>query len=494
MASVMAREHIQGRKKARKNGIRIGIWLLVTVAVVFSGSVSDIAPLAIDPVAVGAAGLPVSVEPGPDVDLNASIANLATPPVSVSGTAMLVLESNRSRILFEQNGDIDLDSPVSAKLMTALIASEQLKPETMITISSVTADMADLAVGKGQPALKTGEKYSFEYLLLRLVFYDSDAAAVALAEQISGEESKFIQLMNSKAQSLDMLDTTFASSSGRAILSDSNGADPADTNGQETAPAATTLRDLARLVKAASQNKTLSSALTRRNEYLVLPGPTVISLHHQLETLWTLSEDRVTGAFFSNKTSAATVTFGTVNGISVITLVHGGRATEAIDDTVKLYNAVGESFEVATLVEAGDHFFGGQEQTVDGEAFGLVYLKTITYVRPKGQDYLDSAVQYQSFGPFTRPILNGAVIGQAIFKLLDGTTIAVDVGPDRQILSSVTLIDRALKQLQGNPNLTIVLLATLILLIFVLAVKVVYNLTRLVKLSFLILFEIRSRR
>ncbi len=494
MASVMAQEDIQGRKKARKNGTRTGIWLLVTITIIFSGPAAGMIPLANDPFSVEAAVLPVSVESGPDADPDVSIANLATPPVSVSGTAMLVLESNRSRILFEQNGDIDLDSPVSAKLMTALIASEQLKPETMITISSVTADMADLAVGKGQPALKTGEKYSFEYLLLRLVFYDSDAAAVALAEQISGEESKFIQLMNSKAQSLDMLDTTFASSSGRAILADSNGADPADTNGQETVPATTTLRDLARLVKAASQNKTLSSALTRRNEYLVLPGPTVISLHHQLETLWTLSEDRVAGAFFSNKTSAATVTFGTVNGISIITLIHGGRPAEAIDDTVAIYNAVGQSFEVATLVEAGDHFFGGQEQTVDGEAFGLVYLKTITYVRPKGQDFLDSAVQYQSFGPFTRPILSGAVIGQAIFKLLDGTTIAVDVGPDRQILSSVTLIDRALKQLQGNPNLTIVLLATLILLIIVLAVKVIYNLTRLIKLSFLILFEIRSRR
>lgn len=146
------------------------------------------------------------------------------------------------------------------------------------------------------------------------------------------------------------------------------------------------------------------------------------------------------------------------------------------------------------MVEAGKLFFGGQEQTVDGESFGLVYLKTITYVRPKGQDYLDSAVSYQSFGPFSRPILSGAVIGQAIFKLLDGTTIAVDVGPDRQILSNVTLIDRALKQLQSNPNLTTVLLAALLLLVIVLAIKSLYNLTRLVKLTYLLLFEIRSRR
>lgn len=429
---------------------------------------------------------------GPKVDLDASVPNLATPPVTVSGTAMLVLEANRSRILFEQNSEISIDSPVAAKLMTALIAAEQLKPETMITISSVTAEVPDPAVSKGQPVLKTGEKYSFEYLLLRLAFYDSDAAALALAEQISGEESEFVQLMNSKAQSLEMLNTEYASSTGLLVPGAGSGVDIDQKPGAGSAM--TTLRDLARLVRAASQNKVLSAALSSRSEYLVLPGPTVVSLHHQLETVWTLTEDRVSGVFYSNRKAASTVTFGTVNGISIITILHAGNASTAVDDTVALYNAVGDHFEVATLVEAGKLFFGGQEQTVDGESFGLVYLKTITYVRPKGQDYLDSAVSYQSFGPFSRPILSGAVIGQAIFKLLDGTTIAVDVGPDRQILSNVTLIDRALKQLQSNPNLTIVLLAALLLLVIVLAIKSLYNLTRLVKLTYLLLFEIRSRR
>lgn len=494
MAAVRTQGTGRHKPAGQVKGRIASMWLLVSFFVFFPGLPAKAALWSSESVTVAAAIVPVSEESGPEVDLDASIANLATPPVIVSGTAMLVLEANRSRILFEQNSAIALDSPVSAKLMTALIASEQLKPETMITISSVTAEMPDLAVSKGQPALKTGEKYSFEYLLLRLIFYDSDAAAVALAEQISGEESDFILLMNSKAQSLEMLETIFTSSTGLAAPVKRSEDTQSETIAQEPETATTTLRDLARLVKAASQNKTLASALTRQSEYLVLPGPTVISLHHQLETLWTMSEDQVTGAFFSNKSDAATVTFGTVDDISIITLIHGGRATEAIDDTVALYHAVDENFEVATLVEAGDHFFGGQEQTVDGESFGLVYLKTITYVRPSGQDYLDSAVQYQSFGPFTRPILNGAVIGQAIFKLLDGTTIAVDVGPDRQILSSVTLIDRALKQLQGNPNLTIVLLATLVLLILVLAARVLANLARLTKLTFLLLFEIRSRR
>ncbi len=225
-----------------------------------------------------------------------------------------------------------------------------------------------------------------------------------------------------------MLDTTFASSSGRAILSDSNGADPADTNGQETAPAATTLRDLARLVKAASQNKTLSSALTRRNEYLVLPGPTVISLHHQLETLWTLSEDASQARFSATRQrSDGDIRHGEWDLGHYI--VHGGRATEAIDDNVKLYNAVGNrlksqpSSRRATISSAA-----GTNGRWRGFWPGLPENDYLCAAKRPGLPGQRCPVPV--FWSFTRPILNGAVIGQAIFKLLDGTTIAVDVGPD----------------------------------------------------------------
>jgi D-alanyl-D-alanine carboxypeptidase (penicillin-binding protein 5/6) len=394
-------------------------------------------------------------------------------PVQLSGQSAIVLETGRSRILFEKNSDQAINIPASAKLMTALVAAEKLQMDTMITISNVAAEIDDQAVFFGQTALKTGDKYSFEYLLLRMLFYDSDAAAQALAEQISGEEAEFVIAMNSKAQSLELTQTNFVSSTGLPAVP--------DTQKNEAAkPALTTLKDLAKLVSVIAENKQLAAALSKSSEYLVLEGPKVVSMHHQLESIWTMGDGRVTGVFYSNRFGATTITFGTTNNIPIISIVQGGKAEKAITDSLALYDAIDHTYEIATLVEAGDHFFGGQEQTIDGEKFGLVYLK--------------SAVQYQSFGPFSRPILSGAVVGQALFKLIDGTTIAVDVGPDRQILSSVTLFDRALKQLQSNPNLTFILLALLSTLILVLVVKLLTSLVRLTKIAFLLFFEIRSRR
>lgn len=416
------------------------------------------------------------------------------PPISLalSASQALVLEAGRARLLYDHNSKNVLDIPAAAKLMTALLAAEQLQADTMITISSDAADLDDQAVDWGLPVLVSGKKYSFEFLLLRLLFYDSDAAALALAEQVSGEESVFVEQMNARAQSLELLDTTFASSTGLPVAEQETGLDSAGSTTEWSARIS--LRDLARLFLIAQKNQQLAQAMQKSSEYQVLEGPQVVSMHHQLEPLWTMSDGRVAGVIFSDRKSATTLTFGQAGKINILTLVAGGRADQAINDTLALYDAMERTYEVATLVEAGEHFFGSQEKTLDGEAFGLIYLKSVTYVRPIGQDFLKSAVQYQSFGPFSRPILSNMVIGQAIFQLLDGTTIAVDVGPDRQILSSVSLIDRTLKQLQANPNLTILLLASLALLILVLAAKVFSGFIRLSRLALLLLLEIRSRR
>ncbi len=455
---------------------RLAVAMLLTVIVMLSLPSADLK----------AASLTVSS------DNPAPVSVLPEITLSMSGTHALVLESGRSRVLYDQGSTSVLNLPLAAKLMTALIAAEQLAPDVMITVSSDAAAIHDLAVDLGQPVLSTGEKYSFEYLLLRLLFYDSDVAAMALAEQISGEEAVFIEQMNARAQSLELTDTYFASSTG---LPDTNDASVPDELGLAlTGTATATLKDLARLFNVARENPQLAAAMQKGSEYQVLEGPTVVSMHHQLEPIWTLSDDRVSGVFYSDRTGSTTLTFGKAGQIDVLTLVAGGSKTAAVNDTLALYDAIERHYEVATLVESGEHFFGSQEKTLDGESFGLIYLKSVTYVRPIGQDFLKSAVQYQSFGPFSRPILSNMVIGQAIFQLQDGTAIAVDVGPDRQILSSVSLIDRTLKQLQTNPNLTIFLLLALTALILILAYKVFFKMLRITRLVRLLLAEIRSRR
>jgi hypothetical protein len=101
----------------------------------------------------------------------------------------------------------------------------------------------------------------------------------------------------------------------------------------------------------------------------------------------------------------------------------------------------------------GELFTGNVEQTVDGEDFNLVFLNTVQYVRPVDDMFLEQSVQYISRGPHHRPIESSMVVGQVLFTLKDGTVIAVDVGPDRQILSGINILNKLLNSLQNNKNL-----------------------------------------
>jgi hypothetical protein len=82
--------------------------------------------------------------------------------------------------------------------------------------------------------------------------------------------------------------------------------------------------------------------------------------------------------------------------------------------------------------------------------------------------------------------------GQVLFELLDGTVIAVDVAPDRQILSRISLVDTVLGELQKNRNLTLVILAAATLLLLSLLLHAVRQGRRLISRIALLLLEKRS--
>ena len=136
---------------------------------------------------------------------------------SISANSAIVIDSGRARRLYAKNADKHQAIPVASKVMTALLACERLPLSTQVTISNVAAMEAQKEVTGDGLTLEIGDKYPLEYLLLRLVFYDSNAAALAIAEQISNVEEIFVELMNSKAASLELADTRFLNSTGDPV-------------------------------------------------------------------------------------------------------------------------------------------------------------------------------------------------------------------------------------------------------------------------------------
>ncbi len=419
------------------------------------------------------------------------------PPLAVehSCPSAVVIDASRGRLLYAKEHEKKQDIPASSKMMTAGLACERLPLQTQVTISKV-AELADASFASPDGIrLLSGSKYPLEYLLLRLIYYNSDAAALAIAEQLSGVEERFVELMNSRAKSLSLTSTVYANCTGAvAYLSQPAG------NSQGLLPVEQSLRqyttplDLARLLAAAVQNKLFSQLMSQSSQYVVLDGNTLVAMSNDLWRIWTLSEGRVSGAFSSPLAGRSyLVAIGKLSSLPLVVVAAAGQPDRRLQDLLALVDACNEYYEVAPLVQAGDTFSGERERTQDGEEFGLVYKTTVQYIHPVGDYFLKQDLRYRSYGPFKRPIQTSMTAGQVLFELLDGTVIAVDVAPDRQILSRISLIDSVLGELQKNRNLTLVILAAASLLLLSLMLQAVRQGRRLAGRIVLLLWEKRSR-
>jgi len=90
------------------------------------------------------------------------------------------------------------------KIMTALIALESVPLEQRMIISYQAAQ-----VGEATMNLAAGEKLALEELLYGLMLVSGNDAAFAIAENVAGRNSLFINLMNEKAHSLGLKKTKF---------------------------------------------------------------------------------------------------------------------------------------------------------------------------------------------------------------------------------------------------------------------------------------------
>ncbi|NLC83535.1 MAG: D-alanyl-D-alanine carboxypeptidase [Ruminococcaceae bacterium] len=403
-----------------------------------------------------------------------------------SSESAIVIETGRGRVLYEKNTDLKLDIPAAYKIMAALLAVEKQPLDTKVTISNTVADAAYFESTLDNIRLRTGDKHSLEYLLLRLLFYDSDAAALALAESVTNDEADFVRQMNTRANTFGLKNTLFGSVTGQAAIAGSGSqVNSSPGNVEQNEPGAsittayTTIADLAALTQRALQNERFSSMFRKQSEFIVVDGQNLVPMSNQLSSLWPYSEGRASGVFNSGDEKSTTIATGNVNGFGIISITANGDPNLAVADTLALFDAVERTYDYSPLVQAGQEFTGSQETTLDGETFGLIYQKDVQYVHPIGDHYIKPPAVYKSYGPYSRPIQNTMVVGQVVFELVDGTLITVDVVPDRQILSNINIVDQVLNLLQENRNLYYLLVGSLALLFLMLVSKLIAQIINL---------------
>lgn len=129
------------------------------------------------------------------------------PKIEAKSVVLMEIKENSERILFQENIESRLPIASLTKIMTAIVAFENIPLEKIIKIGKETINQEGEA-GK----LVTGEEISVKNLLYAMLLESSNDAAFALASDFGLEN--FVNLMNEKSKILKLKNTNFSNPIG----------------------------------------------------------------------------------------------------------------------------------------------------------------------------------------------------------------------------------------------------------------------------------------
>ena len=150
-------------------------------------------------------------------DFTASATNdeaLKKLPVEIKAKAAVLMEASTGEVLMEYNPDMKLFPASVTKIMTMLLVAEAVDQKEISLTDKVSCSDNAASKGGSQIWLEPGESMSVDELLRATAIGSANDAATLLGEYVSGSESAFISLMNSRAKELGMKNTHFINATG----------------------------------------------------------------------------------------------------------------------------------------------------------------------------------------------------------------------------------------------------------------------------------------
>ena len=121
----------------------------------------------------------------------------------------IVIESSTGRVIYEKNADKIYPPASMTKMLTCILALENLSPVAEIKISREVqnTEYSDLH-------LMEGDIISAEDLLTGMMLVSDNGGAVAVAEKVGGNVENFVRMMNKKLLEIGCTETHFANPNG----------------------------------------------------------------------------------------------------------------------------------------------------------------------------------------------------------------------------------------------------------------------------------------
>lgn len=132
----------------------------------------------------------------------------------ISAPSALLMDYATGKVIYEKNPDEKLPLASVTKIMTMLLAMEEIEKGRMNYDDIITATAHAKSYGGSTIFLDEGEQMSVRDILKGIAVASGNDAAVAMGEHISGTEALFVERMNKRAEKLGMKNTHFVNCNG----------------------------------------------------------------------------------------------------------------------------------------------------------------------------------------------------------------------------------------------------------------------------------------
>ena len=330
-------------------------------------------------------------------------AAVSTPPV-LTAPAYILIEQSSGKVLHGHNMYQQMYPASTTKIMTAMLALENLQLEDSITLPDDFINVGETSLG-----LLPGATQNVEELLMAMMLRSANDAAQAVAIGVSGSEEAFVEQMNARVAELGLSHTHFVNPHG---LHDANHY--------------TTAYDLAQIARAALDNPDFCRIInTESCTVHKLNGEDDFEVYNRnnLLTQYELADGVKTG--YTKQAGNCFVASATnAEGMQLIAVVLSSE--NIYDDAQALLEWGFDNFGRTLIVDANTVkgslpvLNGGREQVA-------VLTEKPLYFIGASEEAADFAENIELPASITAPVHRGEVVGALTYTDANGDTYSTNL-------------------------------------------------------------------
>lgn len=391
-------------------------------------------------------------------------------------TALYLENTDTETVVYQKNANERRYPASTTKIMTYIITAENVKDmkNTMVTVKSSVIHMLD-GTGSSVAGLRQGEKLSVYQLLHCLMIPSGNDAALVLADYVGdGDISRFVTMMNQKAQELGCENTHFANPHG---LNDPNHY--------------TTVSDMAKMAKYALTlpefaeiTNTVTTDIIGEDRYLVTTNSMIDPVRGG-DLYYPYAHGIKTGST-GNDSGYCLVSTASKGGYTYLCVAYGAPYEDekgeyyengAMLDSIHLYQWAFDNLSIKTIIDKNDLVKEIKLQFAwNKDSIQLSPSSTYSTILPDDLKVSSIDRTYQLPESISAPVKAGDVVGTVTLSYanqeLATLSLVASESVDRSEL--LTTLD-AVKNIVVSRWFIIVVLVLLLLTIIYVIIRLIYR-------------------